>query len=191
MGIKGDCLVALLFFCYNKYVSKKNKIFLSVIVPTKNNKKDILMTLLDIHQHLKQQLYASEIIAIDDCSDDGTVKMVERYQELIPNLKLISNKVSAGRNFVVKQAILLAKGDWRLLLSPENHVSMIEFNKVIPYAQADHEIFTTNNNYFRCYSAFAAENIFTGLKRDRDYKIKEVAVRQASRRGLIASFFGL
>ena len=169
----------------------KSKIFLSVIVPTRNNKKDILMTLLDIHRHLEQQSYASEIIAIDDCSNDGTAKMVERYQTLILNLKLISNKISAGKDFVAKQAMLLAKGDWRLLLSPENHVSMIEFNKIIPYAQAGHEIFKTNNGHFQCYSASAAENIFTNTKKDRDYKIKKVGVKEVSKRGWIASFFGL
>lgn len=169
----------------------KYKIFLSVIVPTKNNKSGILMTLLDIHRHLDLQPYTSEIIAIDDCSDDGTTQMIARYQSLIPNLKLISNKISTGKDFVIKQAMLLANGDWRLVLSPENHVSVIEFNKALPHARAGHEIFKTGNDHFKCYSAVATENIFTGLKRDQDYKIKEVRVKEPPRRGLIASFFGL
>lgn len=60
------------------------------------------MILLDIHRHLENQLYKSEMIVIDDNSQDGTQEMVKRYQHLIPNLKFISNGNSQGENFIIK-----------------------------------------------------------------------------------------
>ena len=147
----------------------KSKIFLSVILSTKNDSRHILMTIFDIHRYLEQQPYTSEIIVVDDCSYDSTNEMIHRCQSLIPNLKLINNKISKGGDFTVKQAMLLAKGDWRLLLSPKNKVSVIEFNKIIPYARANYQIFKKDGGGFSCYSAEATENIFSGQKKEKSY----------------------
>ena len=152
-----------------------SRIFLSVIIPTYNNKKDILMTLMDIYRHLESQKYNSEIIAIDDGSSDGTVEMISRYIPLIKNLKFINNQSKQGKDFVIKQAALLAKGDWRVILSPEDHISVIEFNKVIPYTKKGYEIFLDGNRQFQCFSAQAAEEIFPHLKSNSNWRIARLA----------------
>ena len=151
----------------------RHKIFLSVIVPTKNNKKDILPVLLDIHQHLKNQPYRSEIIVVDDNSEDDTQEMVQRYQHLISNLKFINNRYSLGKDFTVRQAMLLAKGDWRLLLSPINYVSVVEFNKIISHSQKGFQVFKSYSEHFQCFSAKAAENIFSQNNNLLDFPIKQ------------------
>lgn len=157
-----------------------SKPFLSVIIPTHNNKKEILMTLLDVYRHLEHQHYPSEIIVIDDGSTDGTVEMINRYTPLIDSLKLIDNKHHKGTGFVIKQAMLLAKGQWRVVLSPENNVSVVEFNKALPYAKDGYEIFYSPAHHFQCFSAKAAENIFTVVP---DKMMPALAIRLAKKNG--------
>ena len=149
--------------------------FLSVIVPTHNNAKDILLTVFDIHRHLENQNYDSEIIVIDDGSGDATGEMIKRYAPLINNLKFIENKTRQGKNFVIKQAMLLAKGDWRLLLSPQNTISVIEFNKLIPYAKKGYNIFADPDGYWRCFSAQSAEAIFPYARKCSNWEITRLA----------------
>ena len=148
---------------------------MSVIIPTHNNARDILLTVFDIYRHLENQNYNSEIIVIDDSSGDATGEMIKRCVPLINNLKFIENKTKQGKNFVVKQAVLLAKGDWRLILSPKNIISVVEFNKFVPYAREGYHIFTDPDGHWRCFSAQSAEEIFPYLKRGSNWEIIRLA----------------
>ncbi len=134
------------------------------------------MTLLDVHRHLESQKYTSEIIAIDDSSTDGTSEMIKRYTHLIKNLKFINNQTKKGRDFIIKQAMFLAKGNWRLIVHPEHSVSIVEFNKIIPYSKKGFDILIDGrSNNFQCFSAQAAENIFPHLTSSSNWQVGRLA----------------
>jgi len=116
------------------------KPFLSIIIPAYNEEKRIAATLIDIDYHLALKDYSYEIIVISDGSTDATVSIVKRFSHLIKNLYLIENKENHGKGFVVRQAMLYAKGQWRLFTDADNSTSIDQFEKMLPYFKEGFEI---------------------------------------------------
>ena len=81
-------------------VSEKASV--SVVIPCFNSSKTILRALESLYN---QTVLVSEIICIDDSSCDDTVKIIEEYSNVHPdlNVKVFKNSVNAGpstsRNF--------------------------------------------------------------------------------------------
>ena len=98
----------------------ENKIHLSVVIPAYNEEKRIAATLLDIDNYLSKQDYTYEIIVISDGSKDNTANVVEKTKQLVKNLNLIDNKENHGKGWVTKQAMLEAKGEYRLFMDADN-----------------------------------------------------------------------
>ena len=104
------------------------KPFLSVIIPTHNESKRIIHTLLD-DKYLSSEKFKSlrsstilnkdakryEILIADSGSKDNTVEVVKKFQSIIKNLKLLKNQANYGKGFVVRQGMIKARGKLRLL----------------------------------------------------------------------------
>jgi glycosyltransferase involved in cell wall biosynthesis len=61
---------------------------------------------------LTSQTYPNlEIIVVDDCSTDDTVKILNRFQQQYPNIKIVSNETNLGyiKNF--EKGCLMANGE--------------------------------------------------------------------------------
>ncbi len=116
------------------------KPFLSVIIPTKDEAKRLPLTLIDADRHLKRAEYSSEVIVVSDGSTDRTVEIVTRMSGLIQNLKLIANEANRGKGFVVRQAMLEAKGNYRLFMDADNSTSVDQFEKMLPYFKEGYDV---------------------------------------------------
>lgn len=112
------------------------KPFLSVIIPVHNETKRLPLALVDLDNHLSRANYSSEIIVVDDGSTDATVEIVKHFSNLIKNLHLIHSKENQGQGWAVRQGMLGAKGNWRLLIGVDNSVSVDQFSKMLPYFSA-------------------------------------------------------
>jgi len=109
-----------------------NKIHLSVIIPAYNEEKTISITLLDIDKYLSKQNYPYEIILVSDGSKDNTVKVAEKMKELIKNFRIIDNKENHGKGWVVRQAMLEARGEFRLFTDADNATTIDHLEKAWP-----------------------------------------------------------
>ncbi len=116
------------------------KPFLSVIIPAYNEAKRLPVTLIDVDKHLKSQEYSYEILVVNDGSKDATADVVRRFEPLISNLKLIDNAENHGKGWVVRQGMLMAKGNWRLFMDADNSTSVVEFNKMLPYFKSGYDV---------------------------------------------------
>ncbi len=78
---------------------------ITIIIPCYNTEKYIEKCLVSI---LKQNLDKFEIILVDDCSKDDTVKIIKKYTKKYNNIRLIENTENHGagynRNLAVKEA---------------------------------------------------------------------------------------
>ncbi|HUT96333.1 MAG TPA: dolichyl-phosphate beta-glucosyltransferase [Candidatus Paceibacterota bacterium] len=116
------------------------KIYLSVVIPAYNEEKRIATTLLDVDKYLSKQNYSYEIIIVADGSKDNTTQVVNKMGELIKNLRLINNKENHGKGWVVKQAMLEAKGEYRLFMDADNSTSIDHLDGFWPYIKKDYDI---------------------------------------------------
>ncbi len=114
-----------------------SKIFLSIIIPAYNEAERLPLTLVDIDKRLSCVKYSYEILVVNDGSTDNTAEIVKKMAPAIKNLKLIDNRVNQGKGGVVKQGMLLAKGEYRLFTDADNSVSIDQFEKMIPYMTLD------------------------------------------------------
>lgn len=77
---------------------------ISLIIPCYNREKTISITLDSV---INQTMFKDmEVICVDDCSKDNTIKVIENYTKKFPNIKLIKNKVNSGTYFTRKNGIL-------------------------------------------------------------------------------------
>jgi len=116
------------------------KIYLSVIIPAYNEEKRISNTLLDIDKYLSKQDYSYEIIVVSDGSKDKTAGIVNKFSDLIKNLRLIDNKDNHGKGWVVRQGMLEAKGKYRVFMDADNATTIDHFEKMIPLFKQGFEV---------------------------------------------------
>ena len=96
----------------------KSEINVSIIVPIYNTKEYLAQCLGSL---ISQTMRDIEIICVDDCSSDGSHKIVEDYQQLDKRIKLFRFKQNKGqgaaRNFGLEQAsgnaiLFVDSDDW-------------------------------------------------------------------------------
>ena len=132
----------------------------SVVLATYNGQQYIFEQLESIKN---QTLTPDEVLIFDDCSNDATAFIVEKYitdNHLNESWKLIVNDISKGctRNFV--DAALSASGDIIFYCDQDDIWSMFKIEKMI-------EGFQSHNDMLACYC----------LKNHIDYAGNHVAVK--------------
>ncbi|WP_394222818.1 glycosyltransferase [Alteromonas gracilis] len=81
----------------------------SVIIPTFNAELRIKVA---VESLLKQSWSNIEVIVVDDCSTDNTVKSVKQLMQLDSRVKLVEQKQNAGAYVARNAGLKVAKGDF-------------------------------------------------------------------------------
>jgi GT2 family glycosyltransferase len=103
---------------------------LSIII-VNYNVKEFLQNLLHSIDKASQNL-SSEIIVVDNASDDGSVElMISKF----PSVKLIENKTNLGFGKANNQALKIAEGKYFLLINPDAVVREDTFKKMIEFLE--------------------------------------------------------
>lgn len=97
---------------------------LSIVIPAYNEEVRIKKTILSIKNYLNKQDYDWEIIVISDGSKDATAAKAREA-----GAKVIDNKINQGKGAVVKQAMLEAKGDYRLFMDADDSTKIENLDK--------------------------------------------------------------
>lgn len=115
-------------------------LFLSVIIPVRNEVKRLPLTLIDIDRHLEAANFPYEIIVVDGDSTDGTPELVERFKDIVANLHLIRLETNEKKGGAVKSGILAAKGKYRLFTDADNSTSIEHFKRMQPYFEEGYDV---------------------------------------------------
>ena len=80
----------------------------SVVLPTYNEKENIVVLIEKIFKHLDQN---TEILVVDDNSPDGTWQIVEELTQTYPNLRLLRRLDKRGLTSALTDGINASSGD--------------------------------------------------------------------------------
>ena len=153
---------ALSYIQYNEEINKPKISFISTVF----NKENYLSQLITSIQN--QILKEFEIIFIDDCSDDKSIIIINRFKKMDKRIKLIKNNQNRGTLYSRSQGAIHSKGEYIIFIDSDdlilqkglynsynyiknNNLSMIQFNSI--FKRNETLIFT--NRYYKY------ENIIT------------------------------
>lgn len=107
------------------------QVFLSVVIPAYNEEARISATLERVISYLEGRSYSWEVLVADDGSSDGTARLVAEMAATRPNLRLMSLS-HRGKGWAVKNAMLAAKGEYRVLCDADLSVPIEQVERLLP-----------------------------------------------------------
>ena len=107
------------------------QVFLSIIIPAYNEEARISATLERVISYLGGRSYSWEVLVADDGSTDGTANLVSQIAATQPNLRLMSLD-HRGKGWAVKNAMLAAQGEYRILCDADLSVPIEQVERLLP-----------------------------------------------------------
>lgn len=95
----------------------KKKVKLSVLIPVRNEGKNIGIMLKKLDELVK---FPSETLVIYDSETDNTMPAVKKLQPRYKNVKLVQNKLGKGVANAIRTGISTAKGNYLLILAADD-----------------------------------------------------------------------
>lgn len=118
----------------------KDDIFLSIIIPLYNEKSNLERNVLsDIAKYIDSQEYKSEVLIVDDGSNDGSQDFVRSFIETHPNFKLIQIQ-HGGKAVALLNGIEKAAGKIILMTDMDQSTPIEEFDKLNPYFDKNYDV---------------------------------------------------
>ena len=104
---------------------------LSVVIPAYNEEIRISRTIREIVSYLSGQNYEWEIVVADDGSSDATARLVPEAADGDPRVRVLPLE-HRGKGWAVKNGMLAASGDFRLLSDADLSVPIAQVERLLP-----------------------------------------------------------
>lgn len=110
-----------------------DKIHLSVVIPAYNEAENFKKgSIDDVPKYLADQDYTSEIIVVDDGSDDDTAALADDFAHQNKNVRVIKNP-HQGKAETVKTGVEEARGEYILFTDFDQATPIHEVEKLMAY----------------------------------------------------------
>ncbi|MBT98203.1 MAG: glycosyl transferase [Dehalococcoidia bacterium] len=113
--------------------------FLSVVIPAFNEEPRIAETLAKVTGYLAAQDYEWEVVVADDGSTDHTAQLVGRVIVEHSNVRILRLR-HGGKGWAVKNGMLAAEGQYRLLCDADLSVPIQQVERLLPPNGPDSDI---------------------------------------------------
>ena len=113
--------------------------FLSLIIPAHNEEHRLPPTLKAINAYLDKQRYDSEVIVVENGSQDLTAVVAEAFAADHPRVR-VARERGRGKGLAVRRGMLEAAGEYRFICDADLSMPITELGKFLPPALADYEI---------------------------------------------------
>jgi len=109
---------------------------LSVVVPVKNEVENVAPLAREIAVAIAREP-ASEIIFVDDGSDDGTAEALAPLKEELPNLRIIQHARNAGQSRGIRTGVRAARADIIVTLDGDGQNDPKDIAKLLSVLRTD------------------------------------------------------
>lgn len=113
--------------------------FLSLIIPAYNEERRLPTTLQQVDDYLKAQDYSSEVLVIENGSQDNTFAIAQEFVKKHSNFS-VQRTADRGKGLAVRQGILSATGEYRMMVDADLSMPMDQISRFLPPAQKDTDI---------------------------------------------------
>ena len=113
--------------------------YLSIVIPAYNEAARISGTLFQVIEYLEAQDYEWEVVVADDGSQDQTAQLVGRVIVDHPNVRIL-RLPHRGKGWAVKNGMLAAQGEYRLLCDADLSVPIQQAERLLPPLSAGSDI---------------------------------------------------
>ena len=112
--------------------------FLSIIIPAHNEQNRLPDTLEQVIRFLEGQSFTSEVIVVENGSDDETFRIAQIFEKQHKNVHVIQSE--RGKGAAVRRGMLEAHGEYCFMCDADLSMPVEEIIKFIPPALDDFDI---------------------------------------------------
>lgn len=177
--------------------TKKNEdIYLSIIIPFKNQAAVLENTIKDLIKYTSEVPFKTQVIFSDTHSTDGSLDLAKKYAEQIPHFEFTEPKdARGGKGQGVHDGIIVSEGKYILFMDADSSTPIFEVDKLLPFAEKyDYVMGSRYIKEPRPYNPNYLSGVFHGVKsvfevlifgHSKDYtaKGKQPRIRQFISRG--------
>jgi glycosyltransferase involved in cell wall biosynthesis len=113
--------------------------FLSLIIPAHNEEHRLPTTLKAVDAFLARQAYASEVLVVENGSQDLTAVVTEAFAADHPRVRLI-REAARGKGLAVRRGMLEAVGEYRFVCDADLSMPIQEVAKFLPPALDGYDV---------------------------------------------------
>lgn len=106
---------------------------LTILIPVYNECKTIYEVLEKVNGVLLIQGIEKEIVIVNDCSSDTSLREIERYIDNFPNqaIKLINHEINQGKGAALRTGISYATGDYTIIQDADLELDPNDYNNIL------------------------------------------------------------
>jgi glycosyltransferase involved in cell wall biosynthesis len=113
--------------------------FLSLIVPAYNEENRLPTSLQQINDYLAAQNFSSEVLVIENGSDDRTFSIAQGFVKDHKNFA-VQRTQGRGKGLAVRQGMLSVTGEYRMMLDADLSMPVDQISRFIPPAQKEMDV---------------------------------------------------
>ncbi len=104
---------------------------LSIIIPSYNEELRLPQSLEAIADYIKKSGRETEVLVVDDGSNDRTAALAQTFRVRIPLLRVVANGENRGKGYSVRHGMVEARGDIVLFTDADLSAPIDEADKLI------------------------------------------------------------
>jgi dolichyl-phosphate beta-glucosyltransferase len=106
-------------------------VFLSLIIPAHNEESRLPRALGQAFAFLEKQAYTSEVLVVENGSNDRTLEVAQKFTLHFPDLRVLREEFP-GKGRAVKAGIFAARGEYRFIADADFSMPVDQIKRFLP-----------------------------------------------------------